>query len=68
MREALAGYTHPDMLVCDEVGYLSYGPDAAAVMFHVVNERHLKKRSMIFTTNKALSVWRRVLHDPDLAE
>jgi len=28
-----------------------YGPDAANVLFHVVNYRHLKKRPMIFTTN-----------------
>ena len=39
----------------DEVGYLSYGPDAANVLFHVVNVRHLKKRPMIFTTNKPLN-------------
>ena len=28
----------------DEVGYLTYGPDAANVLFHVVNERHLRRR------------------------
>jgi DNA replication protein DnaC len=51
----------------DEVGYLTYGPDAANVLFHVVNDRHLKKRPMIFTTNKSLSEWGKVLHDEDLA-
>ena len=51
----------------DEIGYLSYGPDAANVLFHVVNDRHLRKRPMIFTTNKPLSVWGKVLHDEDLA-
>jgi DNA replication protein DnaC len=51
----------------DEVGYLTYGPDAANVLFHVVNIRHLKKRPMIFTTNKLLHQWGRVLHDEDLA-
>jgi hypothetical protein len=54
--------------VIDEVGYLSYGPDAANVLFHVVNERYLHQRPMIFTTNKPLSAWGRVLHDPDLAQ
>jgi hypothetical protein len=53
-------------LVVDEVGYLTYGPDAANVLFHVVNDRHQRKRSMIFTTNKLLSEWGKVLHD-DLA-
>lgn len=65
--EALQTYTHPHVLVVDEVGYLSYGPDAANVLFHVVNDRHLRGRSMVFTTNKPLSAWGRVLHDPDLA-
>ena len=68
MREALAIYTHPQVLVIDEVGYLSYGTDAANVLFHVVNDRHLKKRPVVFTTNKSLRAWGDVLHDEDLAQ
>src|SRR6266849_5799787 len=60
-------YTHPHVLVIDEVGYLRYGPDAANVLFHVVNDRHLRKRPMIFTTNKPLNDWGKVLHDEDMA-
>src|SRR6516162_928662 len=67
LQESLATYTHPHVLVIDEVGYLTYGPDAANVLFHVVNDRHLKKRPMIFTTNKPLNEWGKVLHDEDLA-
>jgi DNA replication protein DnaC len=66
LREALLTYTHPHVLVVDEVGYLAYGNDAANVLFHVVNERHLRRRSMIFTTNKGTNDWGRVLHDEDL--
>jgi len=68
LRHALSTYTHPHVLVIDEVGYLSYGPDAANVLFHVVNERALHHRPMIFTTNKPLAAWGQVLHDPDLAQ
>jgi len=69
LREALAGYLQPHVLVIDEVGYLSYGPDAANVLFHVVNERHLRRRPILFTTNKSpLTSWGEVLHDHDLAE
>ena len=68
LREVLATYVHPTVLVVDEVGYLAYGDDAANVLFHVVNERHLKKRSMLFTTNKPLKQWGRVLHDDDLGD
>src|SRR5258707_808674 len=67
LRESLATYTRPHVLVIDEVGYLTYGPDAANVLFHVVNDRHLRKRPMIFTTNKPMNDWGKVLHDEDMA-
>ena len=69
MRDALSAYLQPHVLVIDEVGYLSYGPDAANVLFHVVNGRHKRGRPMLFTTNKSpLTAWGEVLHDHDLAE
>lgn len=68
LRDVLAEYVEPDVLVIDEVGYLSHRPDAANVLFHVVNERYLKRRPMVFTTNKPPAAWGRVLHDGDLAE
>jgi hypothetical protein len=68
LRERLHDYVSPDVLVIDEVGYLSYGADAANLLFHVVNERHQKKRAMLFTTNKSTNEWGNVLHDHDLAE
>jgi hypothetical protein len=38
-------------LIVDEIGYLTYGTDAANMLFHVVNDRHRRRRAMIFTTN-----------------
>jgi len=67
-QDVLHRYTKVHVLVIDEVGYLSHGADAANVLYHVVNERHLANRPMIFTTNKPPSAWGDVLHDPDLAE
>ena len=37
LQESLATYTHPHVLVIDEVGHLTYAQDAANVLFHVVN-------------------------------
>jgi DNA replication protein DnaC len=68
LARVLAHYTHPPVLVIDEVGYLTVGGDAANLMFQVVNERYLHRRPMLFTTNKPLAAWGLVLHDPDLAE
>lgn len=67
LRHVLPLYRHPHVLVIDEVGYLPYGPDAANVLL-VVNDRYPGRRPMIFTANKPLAAWGRVLHDPDLAE
>jgi hypothetical protein len=45
------------------------GPDAANALFHAVNDCHLKKQPIVFTTNKSpLTAWGSVLHDHDLAE
>jgi DNA replication protein DnaC len=68
LRDSLGKYVRPHVLIVDEVGYLTYGDDAANVLFHVVNERHTRKRSMVFTTNKQTKRWGDVLHDQDLAD
>src|SRR5256884_6349167 len=66
LQQALFIYTHPHTLIIDEIGYLAHGQDAANALFHVVHDRYLKKRPTIFTTNKPLSAWGKVLHDEDL--
>jgi DNA replication protein DnaC len=68
LEEALEPYVHPHVLVIDELGYQSYAADAANVLFRVVSQRHLKRRSTLVTTNKPLAALGQVLHDADLAE
>jgi DNA replication protein DnaC len=68
LADTLHTYTHPHVLIIDEVGYLTLGDNAANVLFQVVNERYLARKPMLLTTNKPLAAWGDVLHDPDLAE
>jgi DNA replication protein DnaC len=68
LDEALEPYVHPHVLVLDELGYQSYAPDAANVLYRVVNDRYLRRRPMIVTTNKPLAALGQLLHDGDLAE
>ncbi len=63
-----ATYVQPHVLVVDEVGYLQCADDAANVLYGVVDQRCLKRRPLVFTTNKPLKRWGEVLHDPELAE
>jgi len=37
------------------------------MLFELVNDRHCRKRAMIFTTKKAPAAWGNALHDEDLA-
>ena len=68
LDEALEPYVHPHVLIIDELGYQSYAADAANVLYRVVNDRYLRHRPMIVTTNKPLAALGQVLHDADLAE
>src|ERR1700737_3683792 len=39
LQECLLAYTRPQVLLVEEGGYLTHGPDAANVLFHVGNNR-----------------------------
>ncbi|MBK7398253.1 MAG: ATP-binding protein [Myxococcales bacterium] len=66
LRAATAAYVEqPRVLVIDEVGYLQCASDAANVLYGVVDQRCLKRRPIVFTTNKALKRWGEVLHDAE---
>ena len=68
LEMALDPFLHPHVLVIDELGYLTHATDAANALYRVVNERYLKQRPMLLTTNKPLAALGDVLHDGDLAE
>lgn len=59
LRYRLKRYAAPDLLVIDEVGYLSYSNRHADLLFELINRRHEKKSTLI-TTNKAFSEWTEV--------
>jgi DNA replication protein DnaC len=52
----LRKYTNPDLLVIDELGYLSYDNRYADLLYEVINGRYLKS-STILTTNKPFQEW-----------
>jgi DNA replication protein DnaC len=59
LRYRLRRYAAPDLLVIDEVGYLSYSNRHADLLFELINRRHEKKSTLI-TTNKSFSEWTEV--------
>lgn len=64
----LKRFLTPEVLVIDEVGYLTYGSYAANTLFPVIDRRYLAgNRPVLLTTNKDPMTWGTVLHDPDLS-
>jgi DNA replication protein DnaC len=59
-------YAGPTLLVIDELGYLPLPADAAAALFQVVSQRHLRT-SIVLTTNRGISSWGSVFGDEMLA-
>ena len=50
------------LLVCDEVGYIPFAPEAAALFFALVSSRY-EHASMIVSSNKPFSSWAEIFGD-----
>jgi DNA replication protein DnaC len=56
LRRRLRHYAAPDVLLIDEVGYLSYSNRHADLLFELVSRRYQCK-STVITTNRAFAEW-----------
>jgi DNA replication protein DnaC len=60
VRRRLRRYASPDILVIDEVAYLSYSNRHADLLFELVSRRY-GSASTVVTTNRPFSEWHEVL-------
>lgn len=56
LNRGIKKYVHPDLLVIDELGYLSYDHAAADLIFEIINRRY-ETGSIVITTNLAFKDW-----------
>jgi DNA replication protein DnaC len=56
LETRLRRYLQPTLLVCDEVGHLTYGPHHADLLFEVVRRRYGEK-PLLLTTNRPFAEW-----------
>ena len=59
-------YSTPDLLVCDELGYLSLGQQGSHLFFQVISQRH-QHTSPVMTTNVPFAAWGQVFDSTTVA-
>ncbi|MBF0527649.1 MAG: ATP-binding protein [Deltaproteobacteria bacterium] len=59
-------YQSPDLLVCDELGYLSLGQQGSHLFFQVISQRHQQKSTLV-TTNLPFADWGNVFDSTTVA-
>lgn len=62
LHRRLALWTVPQLLVCDELGYLSFDARGADLLYQVFNRRY-QRASTIVTTNLAFKDWGKLFHN-----
>jgi DNA replication protein DnaC len=55
-RRKFSYYARPRLFCIDEVGYLSYDPSSADLLYEVINRRY-ERSSLLITTNRAFKDW-----------
>ena len=66
LLKKLHHYQSPDLLVCDELGYLPLGPQGSHLFFQVISQRHQRK-STVITTNLPFADWGDVFDSTSVA-
>ena len=62
LDEELTRLQRIPLLICDEVGYIPFDPQAANLMFMLVSRRY-ERASLIVTSNKPFSAWGEIFGD-----
>ena len=62
LAEELRRLERIPLLICDEIGYIPFDPEAANLMFMLVSSRY-ERASLIVTSNKPFSAWGEIFGD-----
>lgn len=66
LLKKLKTYQNPDLLVCDEIGYLPLGKQGSNLFFQVISARH-ELKSTIITTNLPFAQWGNIFDSTSVA-
>ena len=62
LDKALKRYLNPQLLICDELGYLPIDKLGCDLLFQVVSQRY-ERGSLIITSNKTFKNWTEIFHN-----
>ncbi len=66
LRERIRYLCRAQLLIVDEIGYLTLGATAGNLLFQLVNARY-ERGAMILTSNRGFAEWGQVFGDPVIA-
>ena len=62
LKQELNKYLKPDLIVCDELGYLPIDKTGADLLFQIISHRY-EKGSLIVTTNRVFKDWPEIFNN-----
>ncbi|MFH0837834.1 MAG: IS21-like element helper ATPase IstB, partial [Patescibacteria group bacterium] len=62
LKQELNKYLKPDLIVCDELGYLPIDKTGADLLFQIISHRY-EKGSLIITTNRVFKNWPEIFNN-----
>ncbi len=62
LKQELNKYLKPDLIVCDELGYLPIDKTGADLLFQIISHRY-EKGSLIITTNRVFKKWPEIFNN-----
>lgn len=62
LKQELNKYLKPDLIVCDELGYLPIDKTGADLLFQIISHRY-EKGSIIITTNRVFRDWPEIFNN-----
>ena len=62
LKQELNKYLKPDLIVCDELGYLPIDKTGADLLFQIISHRY-EKASLIITSNRVFKKWPEIFNN-----
>ena len=62
LKNELKKYLRPEILICDEIGYLPIDQHGADLLFQVISQRY-ERGSIVLTTNKPFKQWATIFNN-----